>query len=133
MTLIAYRENGQIIYAVDEPAPENYGKIFAEQGLKTGRCHRLETSDLLAVYVADGAVTKRPSIVATVTKASIAADGKDKAVISRLPRPCTILIDGVPVTRKGGALTLTSDMPGDYRISVDQWPYLPWSVEIVAR
>ncbi|MBB4000978.1 hypothetical protein [Aurantimonas endophytica] len=74
----------------------------------------------------------RPAITATVSKAAILADGADKAVISGLPKPCVVRVDGQSVERKGGTLTLTADVPGTYRIEVDQWPYLPWSVEIVA-
>ncbi|MEH6721063.1 MAG: hypothetical protein V7704_19460 [Aurantimonas endophytica] len=77
-------------------------------------------------------VAPRPVVEATVSATTIKADGTGKAVISGLPKPCTIRVDGKPVERKGGTLTLTADVPATYRIEVDQWPYMPWATEIVA-
>ncbi len=88
--------------------------------------------DLARDYLVDGVVCRRPNLEAIVNKTSIAADDADEAVISGLPDPITIKIDGEIYEVEGGSLTITSPMPAAYRIEVDQWPYMPWGVEIVA-
>jgi hypothetical protein len=77
-------------------------------------------------------LAERPMVAIAVDRTEITADGVDTASITGLPDPCTLLIDGVPVTVDGGRLELTADMPATYSIVFDQFPAMSWSVEITA-
>jgi hypothetical protein len=132
---IVHDSAGSIRQLITEPFSADYLDGFEAEGLGVVR---LETEALppevfQTVYVLNGAPTHRPDFPATIDKTTIRADASDKAVIANLPQPCTLMVDGQPVERKAGTLTLTSDMPADYVISCDQWPYLPWSVTVMAR
>jgi hypothetical protein len=110
-------------------ALDERGVLYADVDFKqNGNLHELFGLH----HVVEGELALRPALAASVSTAEIRADGKDKAVISGLPKPCTVMVDGQPVERKGGTLTLTADVAATYRVAVDQWPYLPWLVEIVA-
>lgn len=81
-------------------------------------------------YIVDGALAARPVASITINRTEIPADKRSKVKIAGLPDPCTIFIDGEPVTVEGGLLELTADMPAIYSIVFDSFPFMPWSCEI---
>jgi len=83
-------------------------------------------------YVVDGELVARPAADIRITKTEFPANRRARATITGLPDPCTLLIDGEPITVKGGRLELTADMPATYSIVFDSFPYLPWFAEITA-
>jgi len=83
-------------------------------------------------YVVDGELVARPVAPITINRTEIPADKRSKVKIAGLPDPCTVLIDGEPVTVEGGRLELTADMPATYWVVFDGFPYMPWSAEITA-
>ncbi|GGB00771.1 hypothetical protein GCM10011491_31200 [Brucella endophytica] len=82
-------------------------------------------------YVVAGCLTARPAI--TISRTEIQADGKENAIISGIPDGATVTIDGEGYEVSGGALEFTADNTGTYRISIDAWPTLPFSMEVTAR
>jgi len=83
-------------------------------------------------YVRRGRLARRPVAPVVIDRTEIPADGEAAATITGLPEPCQVLVDGEPVTVEGGRLELTADMPAIYSIVLDQFPFMPWSAEIVA-
>lgn len=97
------------------------------------------TGGLRFWYIEDGEVKARPSIEAkwdmahamagpdnSAPKARITADGKDEAVLSGLPIPCEVRINGgAPQIVADGTLEITADTDDDYQIDVTAAPYLP--------
>jgi len=83
-------------------------------------------------YVVDGELVARPVAPITINRTEIPADKRTKVKIAGLPDPCTVFIDGEPVTVEGGLLELTADMPATYWVVFDSFPYMPWSAEITA-
>ncbi len=81
-------------------------------------------------YFDGNAVMKRPNFSAVVSSAQAPADNASEIVISNLPIPTTILIDGESYEVADGKIVLTSDVPAKYKLAADQWPYLPWSIEV---
>ncbi|TKT78437.1 hypothetical protein [Aquamicrobium sp. LC103] len=88
--------------------------------------------DLLRDYVLDGAVTARPTLRVPET-VEIVADGADEHVIEGLPDPCQALVDGEEMEITGGSLAISSDMPAEYVIRFDQWPFMPAETKVIAR
>jgi len=93
--------------------------------------------DRMAWRVVDGAVVERAAMSPVVSTTAIAADGVVEAVISGLPDPCRVMIDGPapigPTIVEGGTLTITASQPGAWRVRVEADPvYQPWSVTIDA-
>ncbi len=134
--IVIHTEEGRIVQTlagIVDPevldALDQRGVLYADVAFEQdGNLH-----ELFGLHcVVEGELALRPALAPSMSAAEIRADGKDKAVIKGLPKPCTVMVDGQPVERKGGTLTLTADVPATYRVAVDQWPYLPWSVEIVA-
>lgn len=82
-------------------------------------------------YVLDGHLEDRP-VIPALTVNVIKADGKEVIPIGGLPNPCVVKVDEAEYLIKGGQLDFAVDAPGTYKISIDQWPYLPWSAEVIA-
>jgi hypothetical protein len=91
-----------------------------------------EGSEPQMFFVVDGEVHERAQISASWSKTEIAADGVDTAVLSALPNPCTVNIDGETHVILGGALEFTALAPGVYRIFIDEVAYRPRFWEITA-
>ncbi|MBD9511642.1 hypothetical protein IB265_33340 [Ensifer sp. ENS10] len=89
-----------------------------------------ETGNDVTQYVLDGAIVDRP--VFTISKTAIAADNVDEAVITGLPDPAWVVIDGHPFEVAGGTLSISSHMPASYSLHIDHWPYMPFDAEVVA-
>lgn len=83
-------------------------------------------------YVVDGTLVARPVSPIAINRTEIPADKRTKVKIAGLPDPCTVFIEGEPVTVEGGLLELTADMPATYWVVFDSFPYMPWSAEITA-
>jgi len=90
--------------------------------------------ELDAVHFDGTAVQRRVTLPIGVSKAMIAADDIDEAVITGIPEGATVTVDGVALDGFiGGDLVLTSATPASYAVRVEQWPFLPFEVEIVAQ
>lgn len=124
---IAMCEQRGLAYAVFEGSPPD--SIHDTCYFSAGEVKRRLPSPIVSA----GEVKQRQPLPATISKLSIAADDADRAVISGLPDPITVKIDGVEHYVGGGVLTITSPMPAVYRVEIDHWPYLPWSAEVVAE
>lgn len=88
------------------------------------------SADDLTQYVLEGEVVNKP--IFAFDKLEIAADGLDEAVMTGLPSPVTVIIDGTPHEVTGGTLEIASIMPAVYRVVIIHWPYMPFSAEVVA-
>jgi hypothetical protein len=75
----------------------------------------------------------RPALPVMLSKATIRADDRDAALLSGLPTPCVVTIDGVPHEVTDGELWIRSPMPATYEIRIDHWPYLPWAAVLRAE
>jgi len=84
-----------------------------------------------------GPIVQRRPTMPGFDKIAITADGADSATLS-LPVPFVVTVDGVPhavnTLDEAGRYTvgIDSDMPANYAVAVEAWPYLSYSAEIVA-
>lgn len=76
-------------------------------------------------------VTERPTL-AGFDKLEIVADGIDEAVILGLPDPATVRVDGEAIEATGGEFRFAADVAGEYAVTIDAFPYLPYAVTITA-
>lgn len=84
-----------------------------------------------------GVPVARQTMTPVLSKTTIAADGADACVITGLPDPCTIRIEGAlmhgPVAVAGGTLTLTCTTPGTLALLITCEPsHKPWKGNIHA-
>jgi len=124
-TYVSYDESGRII-GISRLTDESFAiqtktLIVAPDGYRE-----------LLHYVENGSLVPRSTLNATWSKTTIAANGTDAAVLSGLPDPCTVMIDGEPHEITGGSLEFAASSPGVYRISIDEVQYLPEQWEITA-
>ena len=89
------------------------------------------------VDVGTSTVVQCKPMTASVPKTTIAADANDTVTLTGLPSPCSVSITGTitagPLDVPDGELALTSNVPGDFLVSVTAPPvWLPWSVTIHA-
>ena len=49
---------------------------------------------------------------------------EEEATLSGLPIPCTVYVDGTPVEVLDGSFEFSAEVPGDYRIRVDETMFL---------
>lgn len=83
-------------------------------------------------YVFDEAITPRPSFDAP-DLVEIIANGVDEKVVENLPENASLIIDGEPHALEGTTLTLSSDMPAEYTILVQKFPYFERTIKVIAH
>lgn len=135
MAWIVHDADGRITQTVEGEVDETFPERVAALG---GTAAQVPLQDIFdrrvhEIYFRDGEVVRRPIIDAAPSKLQISADGVDTSVIDGLPRPCEVVVNGEAYTIDDGRLDLTSDMPADYEIRIDHWPFMPWSATVAAR
>lgn len=81
-------------------------------------------------YVKDGAIAPRRPLGASWSREEVVADGVDEAVLSPLPIPCTVHVDGRPVDVDDGSFELACSEAGEYHVAVDEpgWLMQEWTI-----
>ena len=97
----------------------------------------VEKEDAPTAYVElvdDEWVQKQKSeISATWSAETVAADGTAEIVLSTLPVPCTVYVDGTAVVVEDGSLEFSTEAIGKYRIRIREAAYLEkeWTINAV--
>lgn len=126
-------ETGEIEQFVVVGDDRAYGKILTDEGRTFIKTKHTNMPDPAQYFVKQGrVVVPRPKMPVTVSRRVISANGEDVSVVSGLPVPCKVRIDDQLHDVDDGSVELVAKMPTTYRISVEHFPYLPWSVDIVA-
>lgn len=90
----------------------------------------------LTQYIAGGIVTNKPAIGAVIDKTTVTANGIDFCTISGLPNPSHISVIGggasIAADVIDGAIELTFDTPGAYRVRCESINKLPAEILIDA-
>ena len=85
-----------------------------------------EVSPLDRYYVKDGAIAERPTFTPTITPTSTPADGASVVTISGFPVESTLTISG-PIneswTETQTSTELTVNLPGLYKVRIENWPH----------
>lgn len=87
-------------------------------------------------YIKNGVPTERPAMAVSADKSSIKADGLDVLKISGLPKGVTTfrligpVCDSWDETEKQTDFTV--NLPGNYRLSITQFPYKDMEIEFNA-
>ncbi|KAB0682011.1 hypothetical protein [Aureimonas leprariae] len=133
--LIAALASGQIQQTVNDPVPDGYADVLRNAGLRVVEVDEAELSgDLHLLYLdAEDALVPRPTCSAAIDRTVIRADGEDAAVLSGLPDPCALLINGMPRDVAGGSIEIRSRRPGTFLIQLQHWPLVDWSVTVEAE
>jgi hypothetical protein len=97
----------------------------------TDRAEPRVTRFVATHYVRDGRILPRKPIEITPRTTTIEADGKDCLVLSDLPQPCTVTIQGAiragPITVEDGSLEISCDQPGLFRVVITADPeWVAW-------
>lgn len=150
--ILEYDEDGRIFHAISDPVNPSIVNVLTERGHRfvnlppialpdepyldaegnpsldddgkplmiTGRVESV-SFDWSTDYIKDGLLQARPrlSVPATVELAV-----GEQTVISGLPIPCAVTVDGEAATIDDGTLEITGDMTGEYVIRFVQWPYV---------
>lgn len=133
--IICYDETGRIGLTVNDPMPK--GTI--DHYTATGRLFIVHDdpvpSEFYFTYYVDPVtrtLTERPVIVGPLS-VTISADDEDAFGLTGLPQPCTVSVDDVPYEVDDGMFEFTTPMAADYTVKIDQWPYMPFIVEVSAQ
>jgi hypothetical protein len=87
-------------------------------------------------YILNGSAVNRPTQSTVVDATEIDVATEEQATFTLLPDPCTVTIIGpngvesVEIT--GGTLEFSASFPGDYTMTFESFPHLPYSVVISA-
>ena len=77
-------------------------------------------------YVKEDAVAERPTFTPTISPASIPADGVSIVAISGFPADSILTISG-PINETWNesetSTELTVDLPGTYKVRIENWPH----------
>lgn len=80
-------------------------------------------------YVDNGSLVIRPSV--DLPAEVRLAIGETTSIA--LPKPCRILIDGEPAMVEEGVLELEGEMPAEYTIQVDHFPFKPATMKVIVE
>lgn len=83
------------------------------------------------VDVKTGEVKERP-VIPLHDDVTITANGADRFTLEGLPRPIVVKVDGVEYEITDGKIVFSTKEAGTYRFTIDQWPYVPWSMKVTA-
>lgn len=81
-------------------------------------------------YIHDGEPTIRPESPANISADFVAADGEAAVLLQAVAGTLTVGNETYEV--ETGEIELTFDTPGDYRIRLDAFPYLPFEAVVHA-
>lgn len=137
--LIVYNDNGMISQMHPFCNDEQLVQRYKQHGMNAFIAEEIATAITTHyVKIVNGKpkLEPRPIFPITVDKLEIRADGEDVAVISGVPSGAQVAInDGDEthiMTANGEPLEITAVDPSIYRVSVEKFPYLLWSVQILA-
>ncbi|MGV1754819.1 hypothetical protein [Agrobacterium sp. CG674] len=82
---------------------------------------------LMTDYIEDGMVKARP--VLSIPEA-VSLNVGQMGVVGGLPSPCRILVDGAEHILEDGELEIEGEMPAEYEIVFDQFPYMPATMKV---
>jgi hypothetical protein len=118
----------QIAAAISPWGAEEYALIEGESDPETQYVIPTNQGPLIA---------HRPSLIVSVNKSIIIANGTDAAILTGLPSPCEIIQDsGEPEEQRvivtGGGFLFTAENPGVYKFKIERFPFLPLELEFTA-
>lgn len=108
-------------------APADHRAVEVEDGVSP------ETHMMVRRVKTGWGAEPRPDLPAALSRTTIAADDRDASVLSGLPVPCAVTVDGVDHLVTDGTLAIRSPMPATYEIRIDHWPYRSWSAVLTAQ
>ena len=87
-------------------------------------------------YIVDGQPAERPLMDIVMSKSVILANGEDTSTIAGIPAGAKLHVSGPvsldPVTVDETAIQFSADVPGDYSLRIECFPYLDWTEVIHA-
>jgi len=122
-------ETGRIVARGRCPGPAIEWQQDDSTGLITGRL------DPERVMVVAGEVVDRPTFPIAVDRTTIAVAGNEAATFTGIPRGTEVVISGADsavLTVDDGTLAFDADMPGQFVITFELWPYQTLRVTVDA-
>jgi hypothetical protein len=134
MLFLVHDERGQITQSNKHYDHEGYDKVLADAGLKFIAIDSPKVLMPDDYYVKNGALRERQRMPVRIDRQIMKAN-KTGVTLSNVPKPCrmTVSVGDLAVhteTIVDGAAYLESPVPGTYKILLDAWPYLPWTIQI---
>lgn len=126
MRLVLYDGEGRITHTVEGSVDNCRGLLDEQDRIVVVD----ELPDMDTHYVKDGDVMERPTI-SPPDRLQLVADGVDTLVFN-LPESLMVSIDGVMLDEPTDVLEFVSDHADVYEIEIDQWPYHPFRMQVVA-
>lgn len=77
-------------------------------------------------------VAKKLALPVECSKFSLIADGVDEVQVTNIPNPGVVTVDGARFEVTDGAFEFSVDLPGEYEVVVEAFPYLPAKFEVIA-
>lgn len=74
-------------------------------------------------WIDGGAVAERPRMAISLNKSTMQADGEDELVMTGLPTPCTVLVQGMTLIVEDGSLEYSTTEAGEFIVEVRAFPY----------
>lgn len=75
---------------------------------------------------------KRPKMKISQSATRIKADGVEVVKLSKLPKPCAVLVNGFEYEVKDGVFEWGTRLPGVYIVRVVAFPFLDWEGTVTA-
>lgn len=138
--IVEYAEDGTIIHIVNDPVPVGLVDIMLANGavlidlppVQTPEGLKFAEVDFMRdfVNVTTKEISSRP-VIDMPSEVNLKVG--ETTVLSGLPDPIHLLLDGEPVEITGGELELSGDMPSSYILTVNQFPYMPSVTKVVVN
>jgi hypothetical protein len=117
--IYAFDDAGMVKYTLDWPWSDAGLEAIEASEQHWAILERLAPHDYWMDTASEGkACHVRAACSPSLSKARIRADGEDAAVLSGLPDPCTVVVDGEAHSVEGGSFELASTSAGTHVVSL---------------
>jgi|GEM_PF-4447672 len=129
MQLTVYRQaTGEVLYTQT---------TRIEPTLSAGKAYIVGLYPGHEYFIAEELPVLRPSMMCSIDKTDVAADENDFCTINGMPNPCRVSVFGpgveLSVLATGGTETLTFDHPGEYLVTISEFPFLEKEYQVNAN
>ncbi|MGO7308777.1 hypothetical protein ACCS91_33520 [Rhizobium ruizarguesonis] len=136
--IIEHNSDGLITHIVFDPVPPDLFQVMDDNGIAYLSFPPMVTEEetknveceIALDYIKDGQITRRPALQ---VPESVTLRVGETFVVTGLPDPINVVVDGQVNEITGGSLELDPDMPAEYTLFFDKWPYQAATLKVTVN
>lgn len=133
--IIEYSDNGRITHIINDPVPEGMEQVLNDNNCRfiviSGADGASDLNALRDCFIDNQTVHLRPRFTLPDT-VTVLANGIDEYTVTGLPAGTVVKVNGETHIIDGDFI-IASDMPAEYEMEFECWPYIPHTMKVLAN